>query len=49
VIYFLKGADSIMIPTLKAKYAHKTEEDTALLSAQGLRTLVVTQAIITME
>jgi phospholipid-translocating ATPase len=41
ILYFLKGADSKMIPTLKKIYKEKTAEETAQLSAQGLRTLVI--------
>jgi phospholipid-translocating ATPase len=41
VLYFLKGADSIMIPMLKKEFVDKATEETGVLSAQGLRTLVV--------
>lgn len=47
ILYLLKGADSKMIPTLKKKFQEKTGEETAQLSAQGLRTLVISQKVLT--
>lgn len=49
IYYFLKGADSIMIPFLKKEYRGKAEEDTGLLSGLGLRTLVFSQIEIKKE
>lgn len=49
IYYFLKGADSIMIPFLKVESRSKAEEDTALLSSSGLRTLVFAQTRIEKE
>lgn len=49
IYYFLKGADSIMIPFLKMESRSKAGEDTALLSSSGLRTLVFSQIEIKKE
>lgn len=46
IFYFLKGADSIMVPFLKRDFRSKAEEDTILLSSNGLRTLVFAQSEI---
>jgi magnesium-transporting ATPase (P-type) len=49
IYYFLKGADSAMVPFLKPDQRDKALEHTALLSGKGLRTLVFSQGVIEKE
>ena len=49
IIYYLKGAESIMVKFVKKEYISYITENAENLATKGLRTLVLTQKIIPQE
>ena len=49
IIYYLKGAENVMLKFVKPDYVSFISENAENLATKGLRTLVLTQKIITQE
>jgi len=49
IIFYLKGAEDVMIPRVISQYRHRIIEECDNLAREGLRTLVISKKILDPE